>query len=312
MTATAVLRQCYEALFGRAAVRQGATNGAMGARAADQDLMTARDFSPEYQETYRAQILKAYFESAEPDIQVAVKSSELKVLFDRIRAQWTVLGESEPYWSVLTQDKYLNAHIDDRALADFYLSGERDADLIEKAARRCGVSVRKGVCLELGCGVGRITKHLARRFGRVIAVDVSQGNLWRAKQMAASEGLKNVEFVLIDSLAKFKFDKNIDFFFSIISIQHNPPPLQYHIIDQAIRSLMSGGSFLFQTQTFCEGYQFSVKGYLDHPPDKMDMHSLPMPEILTLLARNGCLVKEVMEDFWTGRFGSHTFFGVRE
>src|ERR671936_920920 len=34
-----------------------------------------------------------------------------------------------------------------------------------------------GACVEVGCGPGRMTRHLAERFDRVVAVDVSPGML---------------------------------------------------------------------------------------------------------------------------------------
>ena len=46
---------------------------------------------------------------------------------------------------------------------------------------RLGADPRGGVCVEVGCGPGRMTAVLAERFDRVVAVDVSQGMLERAR-----------------------------------------------------------------------------------------------------------------------------------
>jgi len=56
---------------------------------------------------------------------------------------------------------------------------------------RLGADPRGGVCLEVGCGPGRMTGALAARFDRVIAVDVSPEMLARAARDVAAE---NVEF----------------------------------------------------------------------------------------------------------------------
>ena len=44
----------------------------------------------------------------------------------------------------------------------------------------------------------------------------------------------------------------------------------------------------------------------------MDVHSLPMHEVLRLIEKHGLSIREVAIDGWTGRYGSHTFFGVAE
>jgi SAM-dependent methyltransferase len=59
---------------------------------------------------------------------------------------------------------------------------------------RLGDDRRGGTCLEVGCGPGRMTAHLAERFGRVIAVDVSPAMLELARQNVCAA---NAEFRLV-------------------------------------------------------------------------------------------------------------------
>ena len=56
---------------------------------------------------------------------------------------------------------------------------------------RLGADPRGGVCVEVGCGPGRMTGALAARFDHVIAVDVSPEMLARA---AAEVTASNVDF----------------------------------------------------------------------------------------------------------------------
>ncbi|MBA3365964.1 MAG: class I SAM-dependent methyltransferase [Actinobacteria bacterium] len=56
---------------------------------------------------------------------------------------------------------------------------------------RLGADPRGGVCLEVGCGGGRMTPHLAERFDRVLGLDVSPAMIERAS--AAIAGHPNVE-----------------------------------------------------------------------------------------------------------------------
>lgn len=59
---------------------------------------------------------------------------------------------------------------------------------------RLGADPRGGVCVEVGCGPGRMTGALAARFDRVIALDVSPAMLERAR---AAVPAGNVEFRLV-------------------------------------------------------------------------------------------------------------------
>jgi ubiquinone/menaquinone biosynthesis C-methylase UbiE len=65
------------------------------------------------------------------------------------------------------------------------------ASELEGLFGRLGADPRSGVCVEVGCGPGRMTGALAERFDRVIAVDVSPAMLERAR---AAVTASNVEF----------------------------------------------------------------------------------------------------------------------
>src|SRR5438132_1823888 len=59
---------------------------------------------------------------------------------------------------------------------------------------RLDADPRGGTCVEVGCGPGRMTRHLADRFDRVVAVDVSPEMLALARGYVTAP---NVEFVLV-------------------------------------------------------------------------------------------------------------------
>jgi SAM-dependent methyltransferase len=56
---------------------------------------------------------------------------------------------------------------------------------------RLGADPRGGLCVEVGCGPGRMTGALAARFDRVLALDVSPAMLARAREAVPAE---NAEF----------------------------------------------------------------------------------------------------------------------
>jgi 2-polyprenyl-3-methyl-5-hydroxy-6-metoxy-1,4-benzoquinol methylase len=244
------------------------------------------------------------------EIETTTSDQALELIFERIRAQWRALGESEPYWSVITDDAFKEKNFESNA-RQFFDSGRSVASLVDTFAQRSEMTISGGVCLELGCGVGRVTRFLAEKFDKVIAVDVSEGNLARCSDYIESSGVANVETVLIHSPRDLVHLPTFDFLFSVIVLQHNPPPVQRFVLDALLAKAKAGASCLFQTPTHIPGYRFVVSDYLDTASPIMEMHCLPMPAVFDVLHKHGFGVREVLMDNWTGGYGSHTFFASK-
>jgi SAM-dependent methyltransferase len=114
-----------------------------------------------------------FFAAEKQHVETSPPFDKLEALFDRVRKQWLFLGEVEPHWSVLTDERFKSGNIQD-TVGDFYESGEGAASLIDQFSARAERLVPSGTCLELGCGVGRVTQYLTRKFDRVIGVDLSR------------------------------------------------------------------------------------------------------------------------------------------
>jgi SAM-dependent methyltransferase len=85
---------------------------------------------------------------------------------------------------------------------------------------RLGDDPRRGTCAEVGCGPGRMTGHLAERFDRVIAVDVSPGMLDLARR---NVGARNVEFRLVSGSRVETLEDGIaDVVLCYLVLQHLP------------------------------------------------------------------------------------------
>src|SRR5271167_900672 len=206
--------------------------------------------SPEflYRHSNYSSAVREYYHAAPGHIDVNVPQDVFDRLFSRIKEQWTALGHSEPFWSVLTEDRFRMENID-KYQADFYESGEGSERLIDIFSQRTKVASPAGVCLELGCGVGRITRFLARRFDRVLGVDISGGNLGVAQRYLQNEHMENVDWLLLRDLQQLEDVESFDFFYSIIVLQHNPPPVIARLLRIILKKLRSGGAFLFQVPT---------------------------------------------------------------
>jgi SAM-dependent methyltransferase len=157
-------------------------------------------------------------------------------------------------------------------------------------------------CLEYGCGVGRVTHWLAGIFERVHGFDISQPHLQIARRFMDSHDIHNVDLRQVDEISDLSDLPKVDFLYSVIVLQHNPPPVISYTIRQFIRALNPGGVALFQVPTYRLGYSFSLPAYLSSPADdsEIEMHVLPQKPIFDILWEEGGKPLEVIEDDWTG------------
>ncbi|HEY5060352.1 MAG TPA: class I SAM-dependent methyltransferase, partial [Gemmatimonadaceae bacterium] len=99
---------------------------------------------------------------------------------------------------------------------DFFASGERDADGI--LALCDPFLTARSAALEIGCGVGRLTLPVSRRFGRVVAVDIAPTMLQHLSENCAVRGATNVAPMLAGD--RWELHGPIDFAYSRIVLQH--------------------------------------------------------------------------------------------
>jgi 2-polyprenyl-3-methyl-5-hydroxy-6-metoxy-1,4-benzoquinol methylase len=305
----------YRSFFGREPENEEVVKRKLEQCKSEEQLLKAFLMSPEFTRRFSnyASVVRAQYYARQDHVDTDVPDDKFNQLFLRVKEQWTALGRSEPYWSVLSDDRYRMESIGEHE-ADFYGSGADSDRLIDVFCQRTFVAPPKGACLELGCGVGRVTRFLARRFDHVLGVDISEGNLKLAQSYLRKEGAENVSWLLLRQLEQLQALEEFDFFFSILVLQHNPPPMITRILKLVLQRLRRGGGFLFQVPNQTPGYTFSIDAYLERPNQvgaSYEMHALPMSSVLDIIADAGGRVKEVMLDTLSGGYGSHTFFGVK-
>jgi len=126
-------------------------------------------------------------------------------------------------------------------------SGERDyQSLVAPALSSLHFEPGDKAMLEIGCGIGRMTRSFARRFASVYALDVSIEMLRQGSALHRDgTGVLWLNGNGAD-LAFFK-SESMDFVFSYLVLQHLPTEvLACHCIREMIRVLKPGGAFQFQ------------------------------------------------------------------
>jgi SAM-dependent methyltransferase len=136
---------------------------------------------------------------------------------------WSIYGDTEPYFGVLTDDQFLRDRMDGEASRQFFASGVADVEWIESIlATDLGLSLTGRRLLDFGCGVGRLSFALAATAKHVTGADVSPGMIAEARKNLEERQLDNVTFVeLRDGLQHVAgpFDGVV----SHIVFQHIPP-----------------------------------------------------------------------------------------
>ena len=124
---------------------------------------------------------------------------------------WEELARREPHFAVLTQEEFLRERLTPEALEKFWRSGEEDVDFLMRLA-----GIEPEIAIDFGCGVGRLTRALAKRAKRVIGVDASP------TMLAHAPNLPNVTYT-------DRLPDSADFICSLIVFQHIPPKQGYEI-----------------------------------------------------------------------------------
>lgn len=136
---------------------------------------------------------------------------------EEMRSFWDARAQEDAFYFVDTRQAYRSREADRERFWD-------SAGLLDHLLEGLGVALQKSdVVLEIGCGVGRITRPLAARAREVIALDVSEQMLTRARQY--NPHLDRVRWVLGDgvSLAGIP-EESIDACVSVVVLQHLPDP----------------------------------------------------------------------------------------
>jgi SAM-dependent methyltransferase len=151
------------------------------------------------------------------------------------RRKWETFAQDDPYTYILTSLKGVPRD-------EFWRSGERTV-LTEILPFLASHSVRPQLCLELGCGMGRLVLPLARHFRKAVGADIARGMVRHATSFARRNNVNNTFFVVIsgpsDLLEKAgDLAGTCDFIYSLLVFQHIPDFSMIEGYLQAIRELL--------------------------------------------------------------------------
>lgn len=247
-----------------------------------------------------------------------------------LKKNWHEFGRRDPLWAILAEPGKKNNRWN---VDEFFRTGEQDVAAILRYIEELPFELRQGRALDFGCGVGRLTQALCGRFERCYGVDIARSMIRLAGKL--NRHGRKCRYVLNehDDLRSFG-SGTFDFVCSLITLQHMKPEYSRSYIREFLRVLAPGGMLFFQLPA---GYTASNplanqhaseeerpqarpaarRGFIGGLCEKaaslyrskvspgrfvpvMEMHFVPLEEVLKLIEEGGGKVVGVQDDFSCG------------
>ena len=161
---------------------------------------------------------------------------------NQLRENFESLAAEDPLWTVLSDNAKRGGRWD---IEEFYATGEPVILDLEERLQRAGLSFPGSRAIDFGCGVGRLTFHLGKRFRQCYGIDISQSMIDYARSQ--SERGPNCQFLVNASDRLEGFENNcIDFIYTTIVLQHIAPRYTLDYLREFSRVLGNDGVLAFQ------------------------------------------------------------------
>jgi 2-polyprenyl-3-methyl-5-hydroxy-6-metoxy-1,4-benzoquinol methylase len=158
--------------------------------------------------------------------------------------EWEKFGKIDPYFGVLTQDRFRVKNLTEDAKTDFFLSGNEYINkVLYNIQKHIDSSFIPKKVLDFGCGVGRLVIPLAKASEHVFGVDISNSMLLEAKKNCEVANVENVTFLISDDNLN-QLDQKFNLIHSFIVFQHIPVHRGELIFRNLFRFLEDGGIFV--------------------------------------------------------------------
>lgn len=160
----------------------------------------------------------------------------------RHRSIWEGHSKTDPLWAIITDPRYQGGKWKPSA---FFKTGDREIAIVFGRLKKLKIKLQlNGRALDFGCGVGRLTQALAKRFSSALGLDISTTMIEQARKFNRMG--ERLQFGVNASwnLASFS-DASFNFIYASIVLQHIPPPATEGYLREFLRVLKPGGILVF-------------------------------------------------------------------
>lgn len=237
------------------------------------------------------------------DLRVSNILNILLIMNFLARKNWDLLAEEDAMFAVLSIKKKKGKW----EAEEFFETGRKEVAEDLERIENLGIKLNFRKALDFGCGIGRLTKVLARSFETVYGIDVSEKMLEKARYYAHEQ--KNCVYLPVSHLNQFPSD-TFDFIYSKIALQHIKPRDSMRFLKSLCRVTKRGGCLFFQQRAKGKDAPYSlrlaIKGFLPeswreklhdarlHYSRKgiIDVYGVPLKEIVSLLEEQNFEIKD--------------------
>jgi SAM-dependent methyltransferase len=204
---------------------------------------------------------------------------------NKLKNDWENLAERDALGAILTDASRSGGKWD---IAEFMATGDAEVEVVMNHLTRIDrIPDFHGVALDFGCGVGRLTQALARRFAQCVGVDISRQMIEKA---VAFNRYPHCRYTVHSDTPLPFADESISFIYSNIVLQHVPVRFSQQYLCEFVRVLAPGGVLVFGVQDSFAAPDIStrmirirhilhirsrIQGALGIGQSHMQMHCLP-------------------------------------
>jgi len=170
---------------------------------------------------------------------------------NNVEAYWNHIGSVNPHWGTNTRggsdetDRYWDTH-----MHELHAQAEARATWLHHQWQQACPDPEKRVAhprvLDLGCGAGFVTSHVASWSAHVTAVDIAASYRALATEHFQNHQIHNTSVI---DVVEFELQPahSYDLVYSLHCLQHNPPAAQTHMIRKCLMLLRDRGVAIIQT-----------------------------------------------------------------
>ena len=159
------------------------------------------------------------------------------------RFRWEEIAREDPFWAVLSCPGQKYGRWDSES---FFATGELEIAAVMSRAERLSHPRRRQTALDFGCGLGRLTRSLSRRFDTAVGLDISETMVRRARKLNADFPGCEFRANTWPDLRDFP-DQSFDMVYSGRVLQHLPGLSDIkHYLVEFLRVVRDDGLIVFQ------------------------------------------------------------------
>jgi 2-polyprenyl-3-methyl-5-hydroxy-6-metoxy-1,4-benzoquinol methylase len=155
--------------------------------------------------------------------------------------EWQAWGEKDPYFGVLTDERYRRGRLTAESLEEFFRTGRSHIGEILAACRRHFGELSTRRSLDFGCGVGRLLIPLAEVSEVCVGVDIAGAMLQEAALNCVKYNRHNVRLARTLEGIDPGNGAGFSFIHSHMVLQHLDPQRGLSIISALLSRLDTGG-----------------------------------------------------------------------